>query len=116
MAYIVQADYTFIRLSGLMRILWQKPPKPKKCSVEVSIPEACQTTLIKDRKQTCLSAKQDTLSFPTLIPHPFPQQTPNSLDSQDSSSVNEMHCVIRAEWLTQTRLQPFPFVCPDSLL
>ncbi|GIZ02473.1 hypothetical protein CEXT_293771 [Caerostris extrusa] len=54
----------------------------------------------------------------TLFPFPYPnspthlpQQTPKPFDSQDSSSVNEVHCVIKAERLTQTRLQPFPFVC-----
>ncbi|GIY09659.1 hypothetical protein CDAR_3941 [Caerostris darwini] len=62
------------------------------------------------------STKQDTLYFPypnSSNPH---LQTPKPLDSQDSSSVNEVHCVIRAERLTQTRLQPFPLICPDSLL
>ncbi|GIY39760.1 hypothetical protein CDAR_69861 [Caerostris darwini] len=41
------------------------------------------------------------------LPTPLPPTNIKALDSQDSSSVNEVHCIIRAKRSIRTRLQPF---------
>ncbi|GIY68070.1 hypothetical protein CDAR_450891 [Caerostris darwini] len=120
MAYIVQADYTFWDPTERSHAnLVAETTSLKKCSSVESGRKRQTGALTAEREKRDLfilrigsrhvwSAKQDTLPSPTLLPHPLPQRTPNSLDSQDSSSVNEMHCVIRAEWLTQTSPATLP--------